>query len=491
MFDWLDATVTRIRSFAPRRILEIGCGAGLLLSRLVGECERYVATDISREVIARLSANLPLLGADARKVELCDAAETERALGARRFDCIIVNSVIHYFPHEAYLRARLAQLVGQLEPGGVLFVGDVRHLGWNERFHADVERVQAAPGADPAAFESRVRARLQNEKELVVAPELFLDVARALGTVSRVELLPKLGRHANEMNLYRYDAVLQRARDSLPVPAARAPEIAWSTLGSLTTLEAVLRDGALDAQGALIVRDVLNARLTGGGVDPAAWATLARAHGAEAELALGTGESTFGYHVMLRRMPASDALTRQLYPLQPGPGPFCNSPLLKRARRAIESALRAHLRERLPPYMQPAAFVLLDAFPVTSNGKVDRDALPAPAPVIAADAPTDSQPLSATQSRLRALWTRLLGETDIAAADNFHALGGDSLSAVRLLDAIQGEFAVGLDFNEVQQAPTLAGLAERIELALAQRTLLANAQAGAGAVQGAREVLRL
>ena len=487
MQDWVDATVTRIRSFKPRRVLEIGCGAGLLLSRLVSGCERYVATDISQQAIARLAENLALLGPDARKVELYTADEAEQALGARCFDTIIVNSVVHYFPHEDYLRARLAQLIGQLEPGGVLFVGDVRHLGWNERFHADVERFQSPAGSDTASFEARVRARVQNDKELVVAPELFLDVARAFGGVSRVELLPKLGRHANEMNVYRYDAVLHRAPDSRPAHAPRAAELSWPMLGSLTALEALLRDGALASRGALIVRDVPNARLGGEGVDPATWATLAHGHGAQAELALGTGEAALRYHVLLRQVPASDALTRQLYPLHPNPGPFCNSPLLKRARRAIEPALRAHLRERLPPYMQPAAFVLLDRFPLTSNGKVDRGALPAPV----AGASVDAEPLSPTQQRLRALWTRLLGETDIGAGDNFHALGGDSLSAVRLLDAIKTEFAVELDFNEVQQAPTLAGLAERIELAVAQRALLATAHAAAGAAQGTREVLRL
>ena len=483
MNDWLDATVTRIRTLRPRRVLEIGCGAGLLLGRLVGECEQYVATDLSGEVIARLRAQLPLLGADARKVELLTAADASWALGARRFDTIIVNSVTHYFPHEAYLRAQLYELAGRLEPGGALFVGDVRHLGWNQRFHADVERFQSPGNAGDAGFDARVRARVEGDKELVVAPELFLDIAKSVN-VDLVELLPKFGRHDNEMKLYRYDAVLRRAAVPAQPAVPRATELRWASLGSLMAAESLFSDGTLAAAHALVIRDVPNARIGGDGVEPAEWPSLAQRHGMEAELALGTGEATNRYHVLLRRIPSAIGLTRQLYLPAAFAGPFCNSPLLKRARRRLESMLRSHLRERLPPYMQPAAFVFLEKLPVTSNGKVDRGALSAPV-AGASDATELSSP---TQERLRGLWAQLLGASDIGAADNFHALGGDSLSAVRLLDSIKGEFAIELDFNEVLQAPTLASLAERIDLANARHALT---RITAGAAQGAREVLRL
>jgi acyl carrier protein len=206
-----------------------------------------------------------------------------------------------------------------------------------------------------------------------------------------------------------------------------------------------------------------------------------------AELALATGEQALRYHVLLRQGPADEALTRRLQVPRSLSGPYCNSPLLRRARRALEASLREHLRERLPPYMQPAAVVLLERFPVTSNGKVDRAALPAPLFAVGEDEGT----LTPTQRRLRALWTPLLGSADIGPGDNFYAQGGDSLTAVRLLDAITAEFSIELEFSEVHQAPTLAGLAERIDLLAAQRALLAGAHAAANPRPGAREVLRL
>jgi acyl carrier protein len=285
------------------------------------------------------------------------------------------------------------------------------------------------------------------------------------------------------MNVYRYDAVLYRAGPGAAQGAARAGEFRWSSLGSLAAVESLLRDGIPADNNAAIIRDVPNARISGDGVEPLEWQALARRQNVEAEFALGTGPAGFNYHVLLRRVPASQALTRQLYLPTTGTGPFCNRPLLKRARRALESALRAHLRERLPSYMQPAAFVFLESLPVTSNGKVDRGALPAPA----AGAAAAREVLAPTQERLRGLWAQLLGHEDIGADDNFHALGGDSLSAVRLLDSIKAEFAVELAYD-VQQSLTLGNLAERIELAVAQRALTPIT---AGAAQGAREVLRL
>jgi amino acid adenylation domain-containing protein len=483
MHDWLDATVARIRALAPRRILEVGCGAGLLLNRLVGECECYVATDLSTEVLARLRANLPLLGDDARKVELYAPDEAERALGARRFDTVIVNSVIHYFPHEAHLRAQLAGLFGRLTPGGALFVGDVRHLGWLERFYADVERHHSGQSE---GFDVRVRARVRNDKELVVAPELFLDAARSMEGVGGVELMPKLGRHGNEMNVYRYDVVLRCAADAaVPVPPTPR-ELDWATLNSIAAVEAQLRAGLLEEGSAVIIRGVPYSRLAEGGADPVEWPALASRHGAEAELALGVGDQAFCYHVLLRRVPRADALTSHLYPARIPKVPHCNQPLLERARRALEPALRQYLRERLPPYLQPATVVLLEHFPVTSNGKVDREALPVPVAGLALDEAT----LSPTQRRLRALWAELLGTAEIAPDDNFYALGGDSLSAVRLLDSIHREFSVEIDFAEMLQSPTLARLAERIDLAGAQRALH-ESEGAAMAGERVREVLRL
>lgn len=126
---------------------------------------------------------------------------------------------------------------------------------------------------------------------------------------------------------------------------------------------------------------------------------------------------------------------------------------------ALET-LRAHLGSRLPDYMVPVAFVELEHWPVTANGKLDRAALPAPAQASASGV----APSTATEQALAALFAETLGlSTPVSADADFFALGGDSLSAVHLLLAIQQRWRCELGLGAVFAAPTVAALAARID----------------------------
>ncbi|RDZ26745.1 non-ribosomal peptide synthetase [Lysobacter silvisoli] len=123
--------------------------------------------------------------------------------------------------------------------------------------------------------------------------------------------------------------------------------------------------------------------------------------------------------------------------------------------------LRDHLRAALPDYMVPSAYVLLERFPLTPNGKVDRRALPAPEDVAQReDGPEHA--LTPEQQALAAIWQQLLGPRRIAREDNFFDLGGHSLLATRLLARIQQQYGVELPLRALFEAPTLERLAERV-----------------------------
>ena len=123
--------------------------------------------------------------------------------------------------------------------------------------------------------------------------------------------------------------------------------------------------------------------------------------------------------------------------------------------------LRRQLGESLPDYMVPTAFVVLESMPLTPNGKLDRQALPAPeadAYALRAYAP----PQGPVEEVLTALWSELLGIERVGRHDDFFALGGHSLLALRLLNEIDQSFNVRLTVGAVFLRPTLAGLAEAI-----------------------------
>jgi amino acid adenylation domain-containing protein len=124
-------------------------------------------------------------------------------------------------------------------------------------------------------------------------------------------------------------------------------------------------------------------------------------------------------------------------------------------------ALRQSLRERLPDYMVPAAFVRLAALPLTPNGKVDRKALPAPERQASGE--SFLAPRTPVEELLAVIWSELLGLDRIGAADHFFELGGHSLLATRVMSRLWSTFGVELPLRALFEAPTLADFAARVE----------------------------
>ena len=131
---------------------------------------------------------------------------------------------------------------------------------------------------------------------------------------------------------------------------------------------------------------------------------------------------------------------------------------------ALVSELRSILKERLPTYMVPSAFVFLDAFPVTPNGKLDRTALPPP------DARSSESeelelyvpPHTPTEKVLVDIWCEFLRLKQVGVRDNFFELGGHSLMVVRIIDKINQALSVSLGVFELFQNPTVEKLARII-----------------------------
>lgn len=125
---------------------------------------------------------------------------------------------------------------------------------------------------------------------------------------------------------------------------------------------------------------------------------------------------------------------------------------------ADTGGIREHAASRLPGHMVPSAFIVVDAFPLTPSGKLDRHALPAPEH----SAVTGRAPVTDVQRRLCRLFGSVL-KLDVDDVDaDFFALGGHSLRLIRLAGAIRREFGVAAPVTELMAAPTVAGVAERL-----------------------------
>jgi amino acid adenylation domain-containing protein len=121
-------------------------------------------------------------------------------------------------------------------------------------------------------------------------------------------------------------------------------------------------------------------------------------------------------------------------------------------------ALRSHLKMSLPDYMVPAAFVFLDAMPVTANGKIDRQALPVPEQSLVVSERTFVAPRNHLERQLAEIWKSVLPVRTIGIRDSFFDLGGHSLLAVRVTSKIEKTFGKRLPLSSFFQEPTVEHL---------------------------------
>ncbi|MGH4035293.1 amino acid adenylation domain-containing protein [Actinomycetota bacterium Odt1-20B] len=484
MREWRDTTVERIRELNPRRVLEIGVGTGLLMSRLAPQCDAYWGTDLSGQVIEALTGLVRRDASLAGRIELrARAADDISGLPADFFDTVVINSVTQYFPDAHYLTDVLAKAVELLVPGGSVFVGDVRNLRFLRAFHTDVQLRRPDLPSSPGALRAAVEHGMVRDKELLVDPAFFTELAGAVPGIGGSEVRVKRGRYVNELTRYRYDTVLRKAgHEAAPEPPVE--ELRWGQ--DVPDLESLA--GRLDAGRPVDIRltGVPDHRMApvaaalraldgvGGtdrihplsGQDDAETLVLEQLNQCAAQLGL-RASATWSVTID----DALDVLLTRRPPGAAAPAPagtaltsLANAPATVRDTGVLVSSVRAFLRERLPEYLVPAATVVLETLPLTPHGKVDRRRLPEPDIRAAEDGRPPRNPL---EELLCGLFADILGVSRVTIDDSFFALGGHSLSATRLSSRLRSALGLELPVGSVFESPTVAGLAEAVRQASA------------------------
>ena len=130
--------------------------------------------------------------------------------------------------------------------------------------------------------------------------------------------------------------------------------------------------------------------------------------------------------------------------------------------QSFASLLRQFLKEKLPEYMMPRAYVILESLPLTPNGKVDRRALPMP-DTISFNNQDYVAPRSQVEKLLAQIWAKVLGKEQVGIHDNFFELGGHSLLATQLISRIRDTFQIDVPVRNLFAAPTVEQLTKYIE----------------------------
>jgi len=142
------------------------------------------------------------------------------------------------------------------------------------------------------------------------------------------------------------------------------------------------------------------------------------------------------------------------------------------ARPGMEVAgqeLRQFLHQRIPAYMVPSSFVLMEKLPLTPNGKVDRRALPSPNETSAEAAAEAEAPLNEVESALAEIWCEVIGVEEVRREDNFFDLGGHSVLVTQMITRVRSGMGVELTLRNVFETPSLGELAQIIDRQLTEQ----------------------
>ncbi|MBD2076663.1 amino acid adenylation domain-containing protein [Phormidium sp. FACHB-592] len=506
MQEWVSDRVQQMLALKPKRILEIGCGTGLLLFQLAPHCRKYVGTDFSKDALESIQTQLNPLNLP--QVELLHRMATDfEGIDVASFDVVLLNSIVQYFPSQDYLMQVLEKAMQAVAPGGVLFLGDVRSLPLLTAFHTWVQFCQADGGMERTQLQQQVERSRFEEPELAIDPAFFHALRDRFPQIQQVQIRLSRGRSQNEMTQFRYNVLLHLEPLRSPTAQALQGSSAHEQSRSIQqhdwqrqpiTVEAMQTQLRETEPELVTIANVANSRVQAAvqaanwlrnndtpktvgrmretlqdavalAINPEDWWALETVLPYIVEITWSTQSHTGAYDVLLTRQDVDATLAVPCsQPPSQSSQPYTNEPLQSNFARQLIPELRHHLKQTLPDYMVPSAFVPLETLPLTVNGKVNRRALPTlsdalPSASTALSASTTIAPSTQTESTLIDIWQELLRLKQVTVHDNFFELGGHSLLATQMTSRVRDAFGLELPLQSVFETPTIAQLAPILE----------------------------
>lgn len=495
MQEWVSDRVQQILALKPKRVLEIGCGTGLLLFQIAPHCEKYVGTDFSTVALESIQNQLNTLP----QVELLHRIATDfNGIDTGSLDVVILNSILQYFPNTDYLMQVLEGAIQTVAPGGVLFLGDVRNLLLLSAFHAWAQFCQADISMERTQLQQLVNRSQFEEPELAIDPSFFYALQHKFPQIRRVQIRLSKGHIQNEMTQFRYNVLLHIAdTQQLCLYPSSIQQHNWKI--NPIQVEEICKHLIETKPEILIVTNVANSRVNAAvktatwlrngdapkavgqmreglqnstelTIDPQNWWDLETLTSYTVEVTWSTSGDTGDYDVLLVRQGIDSDVNFPL-PQQYAPdwNHYTNNPLQSQFARQLIPEVRQFLGQTLPDYMIPFAFVPLETLPLSASGKVNRLALPMFHEDLSYSSVTARNPSSnitsktPTESTLLEIWKDLLRLEQVTIHGNFFELGGHSLLATQMASRVRDAFGIELPLKSVFEAPTIAQLAPILE----------------------------
>lgn len=455
MQSWVDTTIERILLLKPKRVLEIGCGTGLLLFRLYNHCEHYMGVDPSKEAIEGLKSFFK----HNQAVDLQQgSADQINALVETKFDFIVINSVVQYFPSLSYLKAVIDKAIQLMPHSGTLFIGDVRNLCLLPVFYKDLEQTLAGGALDEYTLDKVIQARMDEEHELIIDPEFFYQLQKEDPKID-VTVLLKKGIYTNELTRFRYDVIIKVNQQQ----GIKEDYVAIDFNEGLT--KALIGQKMRENKNIpLLIHDYPNPRMkqfSAAEENDFSWFDQ-NDYYYEPYWPQSGNISTVDLLFCKKEQTIPSLVRRKL--AGKSFQSLSNNPTRVSYLASLNNDLRAFVSSQLPEYMVPTFYICLPSFPLTINGKINTQDLPNPGKARPALNNNYVAPKKPLEKQLSGIWTSLLGINQIGIHDNFFDLGGHSLLATQLLFKINETFNIDVPLRVLFEISTIAWLAKSIEM---------------------------
>lgn len=486
MEEWVDSTVERIRALRGKRVLELGCGTGLLLFRLAKYFKNYMGTDFSTESLAYIKQHFNLLGEAKDCVQLEERqADDFSNMEAGSYDVLVLNSVAQYFPGVDYFLKVIDGVINSIDKNGKIFLGDIRNLSLNDIFYYNVELYRSTDEKSIDSVNHKALKRKEYDNELVVDPEFFVALKQKYKRITAVKILPKIGKYTNELSQFRYDVVLHLdKKSSIPNDIE---SFSWKENKlSINKIKLMLES---NQHVNIYINDIPNFRIqselykfdqqsvkpnqTVGGLKNECKDYIAASSDINEIMQLG---ELYGYHVDIEYDLASDGQllialftkdSKQIWHIhdvvrQKDWASYSNESFFGQKQSNLVPELRNYLRDIIPEYMVPSLYERLESIPLTTNGKVDRKNLPTPSSIRAELLNEYVEPTSEEEKNITKICQDILGIDQIGVNDNFFDLGGHSLLATQVISRINKVYPQVFTLKDMFAGPTVAEMAAKI-----------------------------
>lgn len=485
MEDWLSDTVQTIEKMKPRKVLEIGCGTGMILFKIAPNCEEYVGIDLSEIGLNYIREHLN--GLDNVRLYQKSADDLGELMN-EKFDTIIINSVIQYFPSSQYLEIVIDKLISMLTENGSLYLGDIRSYSLLENYSTSVELFKAEDSERMEDIKNKIHNVVHAENELLLDTNYFLNFIHTKERVTNVVTLQKHAKYENEMSKYRYNTIITTRAVKIPENIKRyeavdsiSEEFISSILSeskndvvifeNLDTKRLAFENDAMkaladDSTNHITVKELKDnlrdsARelfdpyhlITNEVVNGFKVYALWNGHNVEGKYSLVfLNTSTLGENITIEEVIIPDRhakFTGELY----------SNPMDWKNQSEYVPKMREYIQSKLPEYMVPSFFVILDALPLLPNGKLNTKELPQPESVKRFSANYEAAK-NDIENKVEKIWESILNIDQIGVNDNFFDIGGHSLLLIQVYYKIKENFETDLAVVDMFKYSTIRSISE-------------------------------